>query len=228
MSIFLKVTQSSTWCLVLTHSVSYVITQIKAGNLHIWEAENSIFFQFCMKDFQNVGDNSSENHLYIWDTTRNVKAALFLNFEQQKWLSKLLLKMKSWIFIICSLSLVSPVTSRYLLFLFPRLWVLRDQRQGQHQCEADLRAPGRHHLWKDVWEPGRWRSRRHGGQTGAPADRAACSSSPGLCMLKLTTAPFLPYSLLNLLLLPPLPLAGPQGLGSILHHPSHSLSCFFL
>lgn len=70
-----------------------------------------------------------------------------------------------------------------------RFWVLRGQRQRQHQREADLWAPGRHHLRKDVREPGRWRSCRHRGQTGAPADRAACPSSPGLCMLKMTTTP---------------------------------------
>lgn len=81
----------------------------------------------------------------------------------------------------------SPSPTPHLL---SRFWVLRGQRQGQHQCEADLWVPGRHHLWKDVWEPGRRRSRRHRGQTGAPADRAARSSSSGLCMLKLTTPPY--------------------------------------
>lgn len=112
-------------------------------------------------DYQNVGDYSSENQLYIWDIIRNVKAALVLNFERQTWLSKLLLKKKSWIFIICSLSLVSPVTSRYLLSLFPRLWVLRDQRQGQHQCEADLRTSRWPYLRQDVRELGQWSGRHH-------------------------------------------------------------------
>lgn len=79
-----------------------------------------------------------------------------------------------------------------------RLWVLRGQRQGQHQRQADFRAPGGHHLRKDVREPGRRRSRRHRGQAGPPADGAAGPSSPGLCMLKMTPPP-------RLLLTPPLP-----------------------
>lgn len=109
------------------------------------------------------------------------------------------------------------------LYFLPRFWVLRGKCQRQHQCEADLRAPGWHHLWKDVGEPGRRRPCRHRGQTGAPADRAARPSSPGLCMLKLTTPPNI------FLLIPPLfPSAGPQGLGSILHHHFRLLSCFFL
>lgn len=70
-----------------------------------------------------------------------------------------------------------------------RFRVLRSQCQRQHQREADLRATGWHHLWKDVWEPGRRRPCRHRGQAGAPADRAARPSSPGLCMLRLRLPP---------------------------------------
>lgn len=83
-----------------------------------------------------------------------------------------------------------------------RLWVLRGQRQGQHQRQADFRAPGGHHLRKDVREPGRRRSRRHRGQAGAPADGAAGPSSPGLCMLKMTPPPASPW---------PLPFLTPQA-----------------
>lgn len=96
--------------------------------------------------------------------------------------------------------LIKPLWPSSVRYVPSRFWVLWGQRQGQHQCEADLWASGWHHLWKDVREPGCWRSCRHRSQTGAPADRAACSTSPGLCMLKLTTPPR-PFCSLFLLLL---------------------------
>lgn len=57
---------------------------------------------------------------------------------------------------------VSSVRGLMLLALPQRFWVLWDQRQGQHQREADLRASCRPDLRQDVRELGHRSGRHHG------------------------------------------------------------------
>lgn len=56
-----------------------------------------------------------------------------------------------------------------------RFRVLRDQRQGQHQREADLRAPRRPHLRQDVRELGHGSGSHHG---GSHRQTHGCGSAP--------------------------------------------------
>lgn len=66
-----KITQSSTWCLVLTHSVSYVITQIKAGNLHYLRGWKQHFLPVLRERFSKCWGK------FFW------KPALLLGYHQK-------------------------------------------------------------------------------------------------------------------------------------------------
>lgn len=86
-----------------------------------------------------------------------IEAVCKVQQQQQQQLAKLF-----WKDLICGgcFSLALSLHGHVLLAL-PRLWILWDQCQGQHQCEADLWTSCRPNLWQDVRELGHWSSRHH-------------------------------------------------------------------
>jgi len=57
--------------------------------------------------------------------------------------------------VLYSLDVDRTATDRLLNNCVVRSGILRGVGEGQHQCDADLRAPGRPHLRQDVQESGR-------------------------------------------------------------------------
>lgn len=116
---------------------------------------------------------STQIKTYSWDNAQVVLAGNKCDMEEERVVSvdsgRLLAEQLGKCWSNINVLLFGHYLNQPCLFMFScyllspswRFWVLWDQRQGQHQREADLRTSRWPNLRQDVRELGHWSGRHH-------------------------------------------------------------------